>query len=464
MERSTSTSTILLSGALIMLTANLGCADLVGGDMRDVPGISLFGAFARIVRLNHIPSSGFFSGLSLRNQRAVDLSFRLTFGSGRDSVAASMGVNTDASLRFSDWLPFECDESVFEQNWSFRFCPVCLRQGFHSHLHQLPWITQCPWHRCRLRTTCSICNAPLSLTSDSSKPLLVCRNGHDHFDEISTCISVFCPDGTASAFLARYLDWAAEKKLQWKLLPPEAHTTNVQALASVIKLPPIWRECCGTCSANAMVARSRTFTPRPQRPGDVSDAPSSFAKVSALQNKGLGIELPRAYVPGFVKIACDLAEELPPESLTDSEIHLFFDGLERQPDRSFKPAKRLSLSDVKFLPPLLVGERRIVHLSSLSPRATGAIACLIDSLMHKTDPVAGSADEESLRLFLRAAGEILKRAYAEGVRIILSRYVPTLFDSARNRPHLTEPWLLVRTTDRRLAEIQVIWARATHPI
>jgi len=447
-----------------MLAANMGCTDLVGGDMRDVPGISLFGAFARIVRLNHIPSSGFFAGLSLRNQHSVDLSYRLTFGTGRDAVAASIGVNTDASMRLSEWLPFQCDECIFEQRWLFRFCPACLRYGFHSYLQQLPWIMRCPWHRCRLRTTCAICDASLSLTSDSGRPLLVCRNGHDHFDEISTCISVFSPDGAASGFLERYLHWAASSRLEWKLVPPEAHTTNVQALASVIKLPQTWCECCWTRSANVTVARSRTFTLRPKKPDDVSDIPSSFAKVAALQNRGLGMELPRAYVPGFVKIACDLAEELPPESLTDSEIHLFFDGLERQPDRTFRPAKRSPLSDIKFLPPLLVGDRRIVHLSSLSPQAIGALTRLIDAHLHETEPSGSGADEESQRLFLLAAGEILKRTYAEGMRIILARYVPALFDSTRNRPHLTEPWLLVRFRHKRLVEVQVIWAKAARPV
>jgi hypothetical protein len=345
--------------------------------MQDLPGISLFGAFARIVRLNHIPSSGFFSGFSLRNQHAVDLSHRLTFGTGRDSVAASIGVNTYASMRLSEWLPFQCDGRIFEKGWLFRFCPACLRFGFHSYLQQLPWIMRCPWHRCRLRTTCSICDAPLSLASDSSRPLLVCRNGHDPFDEISTCISVFSQDGAASAFLERYLHWAERRRLEWELVPPEANTTNVQVLASAINLPRTWSECCWTRSADAAVARSRTFRLRPKKPGGVSDISSLFAKVAALQNKGLGIELPRAYVPGFVKIACDLAEELPPESLTDSEIHLFFDGLERQPDRTFRPAKRSPLSDVTFLPPLLVGDRRIVHLGSLSPQATGALSRLI---------------------------------------------------------------------------------------
>lgn len=38
-----------------------------------------------------------------------------------------------------------------------RFCPLCLRQAFHSPIFQIASIAKCPLHMCELRTSCVIC-------------------------------------------------------------------------------------------------------------------------------------------------------------------------------------------------------------------------------------------------------------------------------------------------------------------
>ncbi len=41
-----------------------------------------------------------------------------------------------------------------------RFCPRCLRAGFHSVLFQLAGLDRCPWHGSRLCTECEACHRP----------------------------------------------------------------------------------------------------------------------------------------------------------------------------------------------------------------------------------------------------------------------------------------------------------------
>ena len=431
----------------------------VGADFADLPGISVFGAFARIVRLNHINSKGYFSAFTLRNRHSDDLFHRLTFNeSSRNAAAKALSLTSEATLELASWLPFKCRSDIFAANWSFRYCPVCLRHGFHSFLHQLPWISSCPWHHSRLLTACAICGSPLTLSGGSERRLLECCNGHDHFSEVTSCIDQFDQAATATAFIDSYLTWAKKEKARWILIPPEGGTTNFDVIGSAITLPRALRDRCQEPALTRSTAHARTFTIRSKSTNDVCDLSSAFAKLSALSNHSVGMELPKILAPGFVKISCELADRLPPESLTDSEVSLFFDGLERQPDGAFKPAKRSSLAEIRFLPPLLIGDRRVIHLSTLCKTATRVAECLlvlapIDTSQTDIQIEAGQ------RLLLRAIGAILKRAYAEGMRVVLSRYVLSLFDSKRDRPRLTEPWVLMQLAGQKLQEVKILWVK-----
>jgi hypothetical protein len=446
-----------------MLEFNEGCSDLVGGDLTDMPGISAFGAFVRVVRLNHISPKGFFSVFGIRNRRTEDLSHRLTFSvSSQCKVADSLGLTSVPTCNFFQWLPFQCDPIIFESHWNFRYCPACLHQGLHTFLHQLPWFTHCPWHRCRLRIKCTVCDAPLSVASSDNRPLLVCRNGHDHFNEVASCCSLFGLSRVAAKFMDHYLTWAAERREQWKLLAPEDSTTTISQWSSMIQMPSSCHESCHQFFPASPVAHARTFHRNAEPALGVSELPSAFSKLQTLLQRGVGLELPKTFEPGFTRIACSLAEQLPPESLTDSEIHLFFDGLERQPDHSFKPARRPGYADIKFLPPLLVGQRRIINLGTLNARALQSVRQLLISNFGELSEPLSSRDEGSRRLFLRVAADVLKRAYAEGIRTILAGYVPALFDSKRDRPHPSEPWILTRSERDHLQEVQVIWVRSSH--
>jgi hypothetical protein len=180
--------------------------------------------------------------------------------------------------------------------------------------------------------------------------------------------------------------------------------------------------------------------------------------LSSLRHEVAGLDLPPQVAPGFVNIGCQLANRLPPESLSDAEMTLFFKGLARQPDRTFKPAKRATLAEIRFLPPLLIGEMRYIQRSTLSKTASQAASRLLALVEGELAPDDSPADTIQ-HLLLCALASILKRAYSEGMRMVLSRYIPSLFDSKRDRPRLTEPWILVRTEGLQLDAVTIVWAK-----
>jgi hypothetical protein len=57
-----------------------------------------------------------------------------------------------------------------------RFCPVCLRLGFHSEIFQLHGLQACPQHGCRLQNDCPGCQRHTSI--EEFLPALTCRCGY----------------------------------------------------------------------------------------------------------------------------------------------------------------------------------------------------------------------------------------------------------------------------------------------
>ena len=45
-----------------------------------------------------------------------------------------------------------------------RFCPKCLRLGYHSSVHQLRCLSSCPLHQCELSSSCATCKKPIPLS------------------------------------------------------------------------------------------------------------------------------------------------------------------------------------------------------------------------------------------------------------------------------------------------------------
>jgi hypothetical protein len=287
--------------------------------------------------------------------------------------------------------------------------------------------------------------------------LLYCPRNHDPLNEIECCSTYFDKAEEAASFQQSYLAWAQAERSEWRLTAPEVGHTGVREVTPLVRLPRILSSRCQSRPKIYLSAHTRSVRAQPDSRHELSDIPSAFAKLGALQ-QSRGLDLPAQFVGSFINIGCDLVDKLPPETLSETELALFFDGVERQPGRAAKPARRAAYIDIRFLPPLIVGERRIFNLGTLSKVAI-ALAEEVIGTHYREHVGADPQVQDGNNLLLRVVGSVLGRAYAEGLRIVLSRYAISLFDSKRDRPHLTEPWALIRTNNGVPVEARLIWAK-----
>ena len=297
----------------------------------------------------------------------------------------------------------------------------------------------------------------MTVEGSSGRRILQCACGFEALNESRAVAGDRALAARSGPFLDRYLAWAADCRSRWQLLPPQGLATEVSALGEIIRLPA---ELASRCQDSVRIRRHHAGGLKAAPPPfGVDDLKSAVAKLSALvADDPRMIEVPPALERAFVQVGCDLASHLPAESLSDAEMALFFDGAERQPDGRFQPSQRRSIQDIAWLPTRLVGNRRFLSLGCVDPKAS-RIAGDVLSLLT-ADANEDLEAEESRRWFaLRAVGRTLLRAYAEGSRTVISRHVPALFDSRRDRPHLTEPWILLGTEDG-VWQVQWVWAKA----
>lgn len=67
-----------------------------------------------------------------------------------------------------------------------RFCPICLLEGYHTYLFQLPWWIRCPVHGVALRNTCQHCGAELTGLGPKTTPAHAFRCKGCHRDYANT--------------------------------------------------------------------------------------------------------------------------------------------------------------------------------------------------------------------------------------------------------------------------------------
>jgi len=156
----------------------------IGERGEQMPYQSPFGRIYRLSRLNevrvHQLSYLFRTGPTVRKSLRVGgplpwLAFdeweRRFLGHGRES----------SPIGASGWLPIDCDGDECELG-ALRGCLSCLQAGYHSLMHQLPWITCCPLHHEELVTQCRCGRRLLAdRVRSRSRFLLVCVCGHDFF-------------------------------------------------------------------------------------------------------------------------------------------------------------------------------------------------------------------------------------------------------------------------------------------
>jgi hypothetical protein len=111
------------------------------------------------------------------NREYVGRKWRVT--ANLSTLAANLGCDAHTLEPFDPRHLFGIPDTqrleIFRGS-ELRFCPVCLRLGFHSEIFQLRGLQSCPQHGCRLRTACPGCQRWLSI--DEFLPALTCRCGY----------------------------------------------------------------------------------------------------------------------------------------------------------------------------------------------------------------------------------------------------------------------------------------------
>jgi hypothetical protein len=420
----------------------------IGNQPELLPGQSAFGWVARLARLNQLRPEDLHHMFGLRVRRSHDL-LRVLALSERAKKALAVSLMHESSDWWNPkfWYPFTGGPPDLGLG-SFRYCLGCIRVGYHSMLHQMQWISACPWHGIRLRTGCPRCDGPIAVSGDAGRKLLSCGCGFDLLDESAAARLAEPPDGAADA-VARYSCLASTARNEWMLVGLDNISLTPAMLVALVPSALKFQQLKDVQHAER--CHTRTY-----RGGCRNDA-----RTSSMWPEGIShdcpqvMELPDAWAKSVHAVARNLACKLPSGSLTPQEQLLFLGGQVSSLDK-FSPADRGTSGTVRCLPPITAGLLKFLDLSSVHPAVVRTMAELARSFgsMEKGAP----SEEASFGATLahKIAGALLCRGYAEGLRAVLSRYVPALYELPRDRPHLSAAWMLV---SRRSHEIRVAFAR-----
>ena len=422
----------------------------VGDDFSWLPGISAYGALLRTARLNHLHRGVFFAAFGLRTTRHDEISNVLTFSTTRkQSLALALGVNDKerALWDVSAWLPFSGNLDWESLPWGPRICPCCARLGYHTLLFQLPWIARCPWHGSLLIRHCRGCGRSLSLAwevvpmrcacgIDSVNVREACRHRQSHLKDMALWVD-------------NYLNWAATARSTSHLV----HTSNTdasnwEALGQLIEMPASLRARCGNTEINSHHLHERNLS-FPKEESPTCDATVLRLLLDVPVAIDGVIELPRPIWSAFRDVGYELAGKLPEAALSNGELLRFMDG-SRRTTMPTATKNRADSSSILFLPVQIGGERGFLYVN--------AIAKAVRDVAHRLGRHLKDFEGPQGRVPYVGA-LILLRGYAEGMRVVLSRFVPALFEMKRDRPHLTVPWVLLKQKLDQTVQVKIVWAK-----
>lgn len=180
---------------------------LIGEDFSPFPYLSPFGRLYRLARLNGIWSHQLRQVFNtpppvLAGLREGHVPWRELY-----AWEAAMGNRQGDALLphgWEDWHPYRHRSDI--QSSQLRGCRTCLAYGYHTMLHQLPWIARCPWHEETLTDSC-LCGQPLLKASRGRNTrLLACECGVDHYERSKGLLGLHqWPSADVHRSLDRYL-------------------------------------------------------------------------------------------------------------------------------------------------------------------------------------------------------------------------------------------------------------------
>lgn len=450
------------------------CAEVLtspfaGSDQSDTPGASGFGTLAKIVRLNHLAPKELSSLLGIRVRRADDLSAIMTFSEARQiAVARSLRLpEVPAHWNVSTWFPFKAPSSLLAADWTFRYCSECLLAGYHTLLHQLPWIHRCAWHDVPLRDDCEHCGLPVAVKADWVPGAnLQCACNQSPLDT-ELILRATAPDG-AKYFTDKYLHWAGEQRARYTLVIPELPGNPRRALETLVELPSHWRRrvrpfidshADASCAPRPALPKVHFRTLEASKSAPLPDRDGLVELEQVRRDRPGFLTTPARLAPMMSAVAANLAISLPAKALTDQEMSLFLAGMGVEAPVSFDPASRRFSPMVSMLPPAYIGGRQFLNLLCVHPCTYRLVAGLVDAALAGRNlfDFHAQASHQEFDLLMRSCGQVLARGYAEGLRSTLAVHVQELHLQPRLSPRLRQPWALVRHKSARLSSVRVAW-------
>jgi len=437
-------------------TVPVHASPFVGADLTTAPHTSAYGALVRLVRLNGMRRSDMAPLLGIHTQRAQDLGAVMTFSEARHTQLATALRLPDvpSSWNLSAWFPFAAPSSLMKEGWRFRYCPDCFRSGYHVHLHQLPWFDRCPWHGTALTTTCRACRKDIRTGADWLEDRdMICECGHSFIDTSATIKGALAPPAGAKTFLDDYLAWAAQERGCAMLAAPPNYSEPAVPLATIVILPGRWQPWAATGSSFHTRMWSNSGHPAP-------GALQALSDLETLRHDRPGfLRLSPNHAKACAQVAAQLALKLPKETLSDGEMSLFLAGAGIEAPLLFEPARRPLSGEVSSMVLWQTSAGNFLNLTCLHPAAYRPVTTILDTVMGTRTLVDFHAQTcaGELDLLLRCCRDVLARGYAEGLRSVLAPYFPSLWKMERDRPHLTQPWLIVRRRGGAISSIRAVW-------
>lgn len=424
------------------------CGRFVGGNISDLPGISAYGALVRTSRLNHLDRAEFFAAYHLRTTRHDEFSRVLAFSDKRkDELALALGINErERDLwDITEWLPFSGNLDWESLPWEPRICPCCARLGYHTLLFQLPWVARCPWHGANLIRCCRHCTRPFSVASSSI--LFKCRCGFDYINMREACRHRQLHLRGMTPWITTYLNWAsAAREVNYLVHTPKPEASNWDALGQLIEMPTTLETRCGYTRTERTRLHERKLSIYDGVNPNISALGSKFLLGVPVDVDGV-MELPAPTWSAFRHVGYELAEKLPEATFSDGELLRFFAGSCLSTQRS-AATNRPDKMDILFLPVQVGGERGFLYVNAMAKAARDVV--------HRIGSYMEDAPNSGLPVC--AGMLLLLRAYAEGMRVLLSRFFPELLKMQRDRPHLTLPWVLMQRQFGQTVGAKVVWA------
>lgn len=152
----------------------------------------------KILRLNHIEFIDLRNFL-IENVRSMRGNFRkeYAFYEMNDGLAHLRDIAglTGDIVNINHYINTLENLAHLKLNWNIdncnvlKYCPTCIKSGFHSPYYMSPYLSECPIHNVRLETRCPSCTKPIPhiLSSHSLKVPYGCPNcGYDLYVNINS--------------------------------------------------------------------------------------------------------------------------------------------------------------------------------------------------------------------------------------------------------------------------------------